>query len=62
MTMKNVVFYDVTQCGFCKIYVSEERIASIIRVKRISELGTLLVTSNLSTLRRKKSASVARHC
>jgi hypothetical protein len=32
--------------------VSEERIASIIRVTRIDELGTLLaVTSNRSTLR-----------
>jgi hypothetical protein len=33
--------------------VSEEYIASIIRVTRISELGTMLaVTSNRSTLRR----------
>jgi hypothetical protein len=33
--------------------VSEERIASIIRVTRIGELGTMLtVTSNQSTLRR----------
>jgi hypothetical protein len=30
--------------------VSEERIAYIIRVTRISELGTLVVTSNQSTL------------
>jgi hypothetical protein len=32
--------------------VSEERSASIIRVTRIGELGTLAVTSNLRTLRR----------
>jgi hypothetical protein len=33
--------------------VSEERSASIIRVRRIGELGTtLVVTSNRSTLRR----------
>jgi hypothetical protein len=34
---------------------SEECVASIIRVKRIDELGTTLaVTSNSSTLQRKK--------
>jgi hypothetical protein len=31
--------------------VSEERTASIIRVTRISELGTIAVTSNRRTLR-----------
>jgi hypothetical protein len=31
---------------------SEERSASIIRVTRIGELGTLAVTSNRGTLRR----------
>jgi hypothetical protein len=42
--MKNVVFWDVTLEG---TNVSEERIASIIRVERISKLGTMLaVTSN----------------
>jgi hypothetical protein len=41
---KNAAFWDV-------IYVSEERIASIIRMERISELGTTpAVTSNRSTL------------
>jgi hypothetical protein len=39
---KNVLFCDVTD-------VSEERIASIIRVTRISQLGTLPVTSDRST-------------
>jgi hypothetical protein len=36
--MKNAVFWDVTD-------VSEELSASIIRVTRIGELGTLAVTS-----------------
>jgi hypothetical protein len=39
--------------------VSEERIASIIRVTRIFELGTLAVTSNRRTLRR--NTRVTRH-
>jgi hypothetical protein len=34
--LKNAVFWDVTPYGFCE----EEHFASIIRVKRISELGT----------------------
>jgi hypothetical protein len=33
-------------------YVSEERIASIFRVTRIGDLGTLAVTSKRSTQRR----------
>jgi hypothetical protein len=37
--------------------VSEELSASIIRVKRIGELGTLAVTSNRRTLRRITNAS-----
>jgi hypothetical protein len=40
--------------------VSEERIASIIRVTRIGELGKLAVTSNRRALRRNtQRASVA---
>jgi hypothetical protein len=35
--------------------VSKERIASIMRVTRISEIGTLAVTSNRRTLRRNTS-------
>jgi hypothetical protein len=50
--MKNGVFRDVTPCGSCKNDVSEELSASIIRVTRIGELGTLAVNSNLRTLRR----------
>jgi hypothetical protein len=39
-----------------RIDVSEERIASIIRVTRIDELGTTLtVTSNRRRLQRKKT-------
>jgi hypothetical protein len=37
--------------------VSEERSASIIRVTRIGELGTLAVTSNRRTLRRNTKSS-----
>jgi hypothetical protein len=33
--------------ALARTYVSEEYIASIIRVTRIGELGTLAVTSNL---------------
>jgi hypothetical protein len=40
--MKNDVFWDVTPCGPCKNRRLEERIASIIRVRRIGE--QLLVT------------------
>jgi hypothetical protein len=52
VTMKNVIFLDVTPCGSCKTDVSEDHIASIIRVTRICELGTLAVTSNRSTLKK----------
>jgi hypothetical protein len=44
--MKNAVFWDVTPCGSCKNRVLDEHIASSIRVTRIGELGTLVVTSN----------------
>jgi hypothetical protein len=44
--MKNAVFWNVMSCGSCKNRLSKDRIASINRVKRISELGTLAVTSN----------------
>jgi hypothetical protein len=48
--MKNAIFRDVMQSGSGKNRHSEKHIASIIRVKRISELGTLAVTSYWSTL------------
>jgi hypothetical protein len=37
--MKNIVFWDVMHVVVARTDVSEERIASIIRVERISELG-----------------------
>jgi hypothetical protein len=44
MTTKNAVYWDV---ALGRTDILEERIPSIIRVKRISELGTALaVTSN----------------
>jgi hypothetical protein len=53
VAMKNAKFWDVTPYGSCENDVSEERIASFIRVTRIDELGiALAVTSNRSTLRR----------
>jgi hypothetical protein len=49
--MKDGVSWDVTPYGSCKNRRSEERSASIIRVTRISELGTTLaLTSNRRTL------------
>jgi hypothetical protein len=53
VTMKNGVFWDVTQCGSCKNRRFGETGASFIRVTGISELRTTLaVTSNRGTLRR----------
>jgi hypothetical protein len=49
--MKNAVFSGGMPMDFVRTDVSEERIASIIRVTRISELETTLVaTSNRNTL------------
>jgi hypothetical protein len=39
--------------AFVRTIILEERMASIIRVKRIGELGTLAVTSNQNTLQGK---------
>jgi hypothetical protein len=51
--LKNSVVWDFTPCGICKKDVLEEHSASIIRVTRIGELGTMLiVTSNRRTLQR----------
>jgi hypothetical protein len=44
--MKNGFFWDVKPCGSCRNHVSEELSASIIRVTRICELGTLAVASS----------------
>jgi hypothetical protein len=54
--MKNAVFWDVTPRDSFKNRRFGECIATIIRVKSISELGTMLaVTSNQSTLRRNNN-------
>jgi hypothetical protein len=36
--MKDAIFRDVTLCDFCKNDVSEELIASIIRLTKLCEL------------------------
>jgi hypothetical protein len=45
--IKNAVFWDVMLCGSYITDVSEERINLIIRVKRISELGTTLAVTSM---------------
>jgi hypothetical protein len=53
LTRRRVCNWDVTPCDSVRTDVSEERSASIIRVKGIGELWkTLAVTSNRRTLRR----------
>jgi hypothetical protein len=54
VTMKNALFWDVTPCASCMNRRFEENIASIIRMRRISELGTLAVQCT--------RASVASYC
>jgi hypothetical protein len=70
--MKNAVFWDVTPCGSCKNQRFGGTYRSIIRVTRISELGTALALT-INDARRKgilyytvlstalQRASVARH-
>jgi hypothetical protein len=45
-----------------RTYVSVERVAAIIRVTRIGELGTLAVTSNRRTLRRNTNTGKVVPC
>jgi hypothetical protein len=53
VTTKNVIFWDITPCGFVRTDVSEELSAPNIRVTTIGELQTTLaVISNRRTLRR----------
>jgi hypothetical protein len=63
-TLKNAVFWDVTRVALVRTNVSEEYVASIIRVTRIAELGTTLaVISNVflrSVLRLLVTAKVVR--
>jgi hypothetical protein len=54
--MKNPSFWDVTPCGSYNNDVSEERIASMIRVTSIGEIGTSL------TITPSESASDASYC
>jgi hypothetical protein len=59
VTMKNCFFWDVRGVALVITDVSEELSASIIRVARIGELGTMLaVTSNERTLRLLVTANV----
>jgi hypothetical protein len=54
-TMKYAVFWDVTPVTIATTNVSEEPIAFMIKVKRNSDLGTILaVTRHYSNLRRSK--------
>jgi hypothetical protein len=45
--MNNAVFRNVTQCLSCKYRRFEESITSIIRVRRVRDLRTKLVTANV---------------
>jgi hypothetical protein len=51
VTMKNAIFWDVLPYDSCKNRLSEERIAAIIRIGRISELGTTLAVISNSVAR-----------
>jgi hypothetical protein len=46
VTANNTVFCEVASFGCCKTGVSEERIASIIYLTRIGELGTTLAVTS----------------
>jgi hypothetical protein len=47
MIMKNAVFWDVASCfGLVKPTFRRNVFASIFRVERISELGTMLAVTN----------------
>jgi hypothetical protein len=49
-TMKNAVFWVVRRVSLVRSEVSEERIASIIRVTRISKLETMLAANSIYVL------------
>jgi hypothetical protein len=46
VTMKNGVFWDDTRIALVRSDISEDCITSIIRVKRIGELGTTLTIAS----------------
>jgi hypothetical protein len=50
VALKNTVFWDVTSCSSCKNWCFTGKYHLHHRVTRISELGTLAVTSNWSAL------------
>jgi hypothetical protein len=54
VTMKNGVFWDVTPVALVRTNVSEELSASIIRVKKIDELGTMLAITSKAAHTAKK--------
>jgi hypothetical protein len=58
VTINNVITLDVTPCGSMKTYASEERIASIITVERIKELGTTLAVFLRSVLQLSVTTNV----
>jgi hypothetical protein len=47
VTMKNAIFWDVTPCRSSKYRRLKEHIASIIRMTRIGELGTMLAVTSI---------------
>jgi hypothetical protein len=56
--MKNAVFWDFSHVALVRTDILQERIATVIRVTIIGELGTLLVvTRNRSTFRRNSVSS-----
>jgi hypothetical protein len=55
--LKNAIFWDIMPRGSCKYRCFRGKYRSINRVTKISELGTLAVTSNRSMLRRNTSIS-----
>jgi hypothetical protein len=52
VTMKNVVFLDVTRAALVRTDVSGELNITIIRVTRIGAIGNLTITSNRSRMLR----------
>jgi hypothetical protein len=52
--MKNAVFWDVAPRGSLRTDVSKEPSASMIRVTRISELGTTLALTSIRSAMIKK--------
>jgi hypothetical protein len=45
-TWENAVLWSLTSCGYCRNRRFGEHISSIIRIKGIRELGTMLAVAN----------------